>query len=333
MDQKSKKPTIYDLAQLTGISAGTVSAVLNGSWEKRRISAQTAAKVKRIADENGYAVNMQASALRKEKSGIIGMILPMYDNRFFSSIAQNFEQKARDMGCLPITICTHREPELEMEAVKAMLLYQAEFVVCTGSTDPDRLHDLCAKFGVPTFNLDLPGTKSASVISDNYEGALHLTRKLLTDVEGDCRMLFIGGHEADHNTKERIRGFVQAHVERHIQVEPDQIIACGYEAAKAKEVVEPLLGNDLAPYNAMFINSTISLEGVTEALSQSGVLNKRNIVIGCFDWDPLVAVFKPEIAMVRQDVETMLSELFRLIKGGGDFPSGTIEIPPILNIR
>ena len=37
-----KKITIYDLAELSGVSASAVSAILNGNWKKRRISAKLA---------------------------------------------------------------------------------------------------------------------------------------------------------------------------------------------------------------------------------------------------------------------------------------------------
>lgn len=54
-----KKITIYDLAELSGVSASAVSAILNGNWKKRRISAKLAEKVTRIAEEQGYAINRQ----------------------------------------------------------------------------------------------------------------------------------------------------------------------------------------------------------------------------------------------------------------------------------
>ncbi len=46
---------------------------------------------------------------------------PKYDNRYFGSIAERFEEMARERGLLPIITCTRRRPELEIEAVKAML--------------------------------------------------------------------------------------------------------------------------------------------------------------------------------------------------------------------
>ncbi|MFW8585562.1 LacI family DNA-binding transcriptional regulator [Rhizobium beringeri] len=207
--QADKKTTIYDLAELAGTSASAVSAVLNGNWKKRRISSQLAEKITRLAEEQGYAINMQASLLRREKSKIIGMIVPKYDNRYFGSIVETFETMARERGLFPIITCTRRDPELEVEAARTMLSYQVEWLVSTGATDPDRISDICGAAGVGSLNLDLPGTKAPSIISDNFTGARELTRRILVNSKrklGAARpLLFIGGRGSDHNTVERAR--------------------------------------------------------------------------------------------------------------------------------
>ncbi|MGO4841828.1 LacI family DNA-binding transcriptional regulator, partial [Rhizobiaceae sp. 2RAB30] len=108
---------------MAGTSASAVSSVLNGNWKKRRISSRLAEKITRLAEEQGYALNMQASLLRREKSHMIGMIVPKYDNRYFGSIVELFEDMARTRGLFPIITCTRRDPELEVEAARAMLSY------------------------------------------------------------------------------------------------------------------------------------------------------------------------------------------------------------------
>ena len=108
----SKKTTIYDLAALAQTSAATVSAVLNGTWRKRRITEKTAQRIQRIAEDQKYSVNRQASGLRSSRSGLIGMIIPMHDNRFFSSMSQTFEQLARERHLVPMVVSTLRDPKL-----------------------------------------------------------------------------------------------------------------------------------------------------------------------------------------------------------------------------
>ncbi len=327
-----KKPTIHDLALLAETSASTVSAVLNGSWEKRRISKRLADHVSQIAEEQGYALNMQARALRRARSGIIGMILPMYDNRYFSSIAETFEDMARARDLFPIVTCTRRDPRLELAAARSLLAYQVEYLICTGTTDPDRIARLCSKAGVPTLNLDLPGTLAPSVISDNFAGARALTLDILARARkagrGDQPLLFIGGRGSDHNTRERLRGFRAAHHEQGIEVDETAILTCGYAAHKAADALSRLVQSGHPLPLGMFVNSTISLEGVMRWIGRGEVSGLDQIKLGCFDWDPFAEMLGTDIVMIRQDVETMLTTLFSLIDSGAH-ALRKIEIPPI----
>lgn len=327
-----KKTTIYDLAELAGTSASAVSSVLNGSWKKRRISSQLADKIMRIADEQGYMLNMQASLLRRDKSKIIGMIVPKYDNRYFGSIAERFETMARARGLFPIITCTSRDAELEIEAARAMLSYQVGWLVATGATDPDKITDACMAAGVRSINLDLPGSKAPSVISDNFAGARELTRRILANCErklGNVSpLLFIGGRGSDHNTAERVRGFRQAHEDIGLAVDKRYIRTCGYAPEKAEKALQALYAAEGELPRGMFINSTISLEGVVHWVRKSGHCDQGAPLMGCFDWDPFVALLGDDIEMVRQDVPTMLNAVFDIIDQ--DASSDTrIEIPVI----
>lgn len=324
-----RRTTIYDLANLAGASPTAVSAVLNGSWKKRRISATLAEKITRLAEEHSYAVNIQASNLRRERSKLIGMILPKYDNRYFGSIAEKFEAMARERGLFPIITCTRRNPELEIQAAREMISHQVGCLVSTGATDPDRITELCADAGVRSLNLDLPGTLAPSVVSDNRSGAYDLTRRIFVAAGNrGAPLLFVGGRTNDHNTAERIEGFRQAHRDMGVRIDERLILTGGYAPERAAEGLTLLAArhHDLPP--ALFVNSTIALEGVVQWLKTSRYFGASSPHIGCFDWDPLAAVLTDNILMQRQDVQSMLVALFDLI----DNPPQTvtrIEVPTI----
>lgn len=139
MKKETKRTTIYDLATRLGASPSSVSAVLNGTWKKRRISAKLAERVMKLANEEGYAMNTQASLLRREKSNIVAMIVPKYDNRYFGDIAEKFEHRARELGLIPIVTCTQRDPELEFNAARELVSYQAECLIATARPTPTGL--------------------------------------------------------------------------------------------------------------------------------------------------------------------------------------------------
>lgn len=330
---QTKRTTIYDLAELAGTSASAVSAVLNGNWKKRRISAKLAEKITKLAEEQGYALNMQASVLRRERSKIIGMIVPKYDNRYFASIVEQFEMLARARGLFPIITCTQRDPALEVEAARAMLSYQVDCLIATGATDPDHIVDLCAAAGVRTINLDLPGTRAPSVISDNYGGALELTRRVLANCKREfgekSPLLFVGGRGSDHNTMERVRGFRDAHAEAGVMVDETLVMTCGYAPEKAENAMKQLAERKEPLPRGMFVNSTISLEGVMRWIRRSGRYADRVPQLGCFDWDPFVAMLGDHIEMVRQDVPKMLEAVFGIIDSGATDRT-VVQIPPIV---
>ncbi len=71
--------TITDLARIAGVSAGTVSRALAG---KSLVNAKTREKIEAIAREHGFRPNQMASGLRRQKTGVIGVVIPLgHDTR------------------------------------------------------------------------------------------------------------------------------------------------------------------------------------------------------------------------------------------------------------
>lgn len=324
----AKRPTIYMLAEIAGTSPSAVSAILNGTWKKRRISPRTAERVTQIAVEQRYSPNLQASMLRRERSHIVGMIVPKYDNRYFGAIAEQFEGLARARGLFPVITCTQRDAELELEAARELVSYRAECLVVTGATDPDRVADYCAAAGVRVINLDLPGSRAPSIVSDNFDGALRLTRMVVAGVARDFGsrqpLWFVGGRARDHNTAERIRGFRAAHEEAGLPVPDGQVIVPGYSPGA---VSAALARTSIPPEAGIFVNSTIAMEGVVHWLN--GTEKPNAYRLGCFDWDPFAALLPQSVGMAEQDVPAMLARLFETLDAA---PSGTptIEVPCIV---
>ncbi|MBS1301986.1 substrate-binding domain-containing protein [Loktanella sp. SALINAS62] len=316
-----RRTTIYDLATLADTSPSVVSAVMSGSWKKRRISEKTADRVFKVAEENGYSRNIQASVLRSARSNIVGMILPKYDNRYFGAIAEAFETRAREAGLFPVITCAQRDPDLEIAAARELVSYRVDAIIATGATDPDRITGICKDAGVKSFNLDLPGALAPSVLSDNEDGARTLTDILLDHCAATGRsgpLMFIGGRVADHNTAARIEGFRQAHRDRGLTEATDLILPCGYAPEKAYAA---LMSLKASTPQAIFVNSTITLEGVIRWLSETDRLMKGELPFVCFDWDPFGALLPGNLAMARQDVPKMMSVVFDLLSEEQNTPS------------
>jgi len=318
---KSGKTTIYDIARITGSSASTVSAALNGSWERRRIKKATALEIQRVAKEHGYTANLQARGLRQARSGLIGMVLPAHTNRYFSTLSNAFETEARARGLCPVIVSTLRDPEEERRTVETLISYAIDSLFVVGATAPDTITELCATVNIKVVNLDLPGTKAPSVITDDYLGSQLLTRAILKSTkssfgEGGGKVYFIGGSKSDYATAQRIKAFKDVMTEECGEVSDSQIFANSYDPNASTKDAETIFKiNDGLP-SGLFVNSTFAFEGILRYFSTLPIESFSNITVGCYDYDPFASFMHFPVIMVRQNVNEMMGEAFRVMENG-----------------
>lgn len=316
-DISKKKATIYDLSILSGSSPSTVSAVLNGSWQKRRIKEATAQLIQNLADKHGYTANLQARGLRSSRSGLVGLLLPVHDNRYFSSMAQSFEAQVRSRGQCPIVVSACRDPKEERQVVETLISYSIDELFIAGATDPDGVHEVCEKAGLKHVNIDLPGTLAPSIISDNYEGARMLTQAIIERAQEDGPLapedLYLFGGRDDHASRERIRGFRDMK-RALLGADPDACIQpTGYSPAMTARAFEAFYeGHGKLP-RTFFVNSSINLEGLMRFLAQHPHETFADIVVGCYDYDPFGSFLPFPVFMIRQDGEAMITKGFAIL--------------------
>lgn len=331
MTQLRRKATIYDIAQLSGASPSTVSAALSGAWKARRISEATVEAIRRIAGEQGYSTNMQARGLRQARSGLVGMVIPFHDNRFFSLMSQSFEAFARDRGLVPVIACSMRDASEELRILETLISYSVEYVFIAGAVAPDRLSALCQTAGLRHIFLDLPGPGAPSVISDNLHGSTMLTRKLLQEMPADRvdGLYFLGGDDSDHASAARIRAFKAVLAAAGHPARPDQLLTCGYAPSRAKREIAALCDRLGCLPAGLFVNSLTAFEGVLGHFVGLPPAAFDQSVIGCYDYDPFAAYLQFPVHMIRQDSHRMVEEAYRLLDDGNTDPT-VREVEPHL---
>jgi LacI family transcriptional regulator, fructose operon transcriptional repressor len=335
MLQNKRKATIYDVAERAAASASTVAAVLNGSWEKRRIAAATAERVLKAAHELGYRMNRQASGLRTSRSGMIAMIIPLHDNRYFSSLSQSFELFARERKLCPVVVSTLRDPAEEQRTVETLISHNMDLLLIAGATDPDAVAALCTAADIPHLNIDLPGSAAPSVISDNYWGAhalaMHLFGKAGSAAKEPGQAAFIGGLPSDFNTQERLRAFIEAS-QAATGDEPDSamIHVTGYDPEAGETAMRMILKRLGRLPRVLLVNSTIAFEGVFRCLQSLPLSAFDGSAIGCYDFDPFLEHLQFPVSMVRQDAQGIVAKAFELLDEGVGDSTGITMVKPKL---
>lgn len=109
---------------MAGVSPSTVSSILNGKEENRRISSSLAKKVLTIAKEAGYAPNQIAVSLRTGSSKIIGLLVEDISNIFYASVAGTIEDELKKYGYRVVYCSTKNDPSNCIELID--MLYQRQ---------------------------------------------------------------------------------------------------------------------------------------------------------------------------------------------------------------
>lgn len=120
-----KRATIKDVAALAGVSIATVSHVLN---ETKFVSSSNTEKVRRAVTELGYRPSGVASSLRRQESGVIGLVLPMQGQdssaAFFTRLAAGIEKTVASYGYRTIISNTEEDATREHDQLE---LFHGQF--------------------------------------------------------------------------------------------------------------------------------------------------------------------------------------------------------------
>ena len=318
----SQKSTIYDIARKAGASPSAVSAALNGSWKKRRLSPKTVDRIKQVARDEGYSVNLQARGLRMAQSGLAGMVLPDHENRYFAELSQSFAMEAHTRGLCPAIVHSGRDASEQLQSVESLIAFAVDLVIIAGASDPETLARVCREANVAHVFVDHPCPDAPSIVTDNLEGSALLTQRILGDmtpsssVDPTSWIYFLGGEPTLPASSERIQGFRAETEATSALFDEAQVIACGYDSARAEAELRGLrmkLGRLPA---GLFVNSIDCFEGVARFLTGIPENEIAGCVLGCFDYDPFGTLLRFPLHMVRQRADKIVGEAYRQLDAG-----------------
>lgn len=311
---ESARTSLKHIAEATGFSMTTVSAVLGGRADRLGIAGDTRARILAKAKELDYHPNLHAQSLRSRTTNLVGLMVPTLNNRFFSEMAETFERVARNDGKLPLITVTNYDRREEEESLKYYLSQDVQCVFNANPTGVDELNALCAASGTLQIFLDAHETGRPTVATDNHEASLVLSRVLLDSIaaEGrEGRVYFVGGMAHHEVTKLRLAGFRAALQERGIRWSSDLFLESLFNAESAYHRVE-LLFRSHGDVAGLFVNSLLPMDGLVRFFGERPELC-RPVHYGVFDYHPMMDLLVDlHIGAIRQSPELMMQRAWEL---------------------
>ena len=189
------KVTIYDIAREAGVSAATVTRVLNGSASVRE---ETRRKVQQVIDAHGYAPSSVAQDLGSGNTKTIGVILPSIRNPYYAALVSAADDEAHRNGYSLWLYQLQGGGEITSQVVESLIARRLSGAFFIGSFDdvdrPD-LRELLARLGkyMPIVAICPPRENLGFIcMHNNLDGAVRQAVRHLY-LLGHRRFAMIGG--------------------------------------------------------------------------------------------------------------------------------------------
>lgn len=291
--------TIKDIARRAGVTAATVSKVLN--HKDQFISERTREKIWALVKELNYTPNSLARSLIMRRSRVIGVVVPDIINAYFTELVRACDVAARERGYSTILCNSDSEPETERSHLSYLASHGADgFILAASDVIPDAKQLKTLNIPFVAMDREIPDLDClAARVDTDYEAGAYLSARHLIG-KGHKRIAFISGDPLALNTRIRRAGYDRAHREAGLPVDPQLIECGGFDHQFGLAAVRTLL--DRAQFTAVSCMTDVLAMGATAALRERGLRVPDDCAVMGFDNIYIAPLLAPQLSTIDRSI-------------------------------
>ncbi|MBO0190713.1 substrate-binding domain-containing protein [Vibrio parahaemolyticus] len=322
--KKSKTPTLYDVADLAGVSPSTVSRFLNRTSQ---VSEDKSHKIEQAITTLGYKPHFQIQQAKSRRSMTIGVLVQHPDSPYTSSILNDMEKVLMAQGYSLVLATGHWQNKLEMNALEYLMRCSVDgLIVVTGDLSEQLIRQTAESIPVIAVGYNIEGENIRSLSLDNCLGGYIATLHLLQ--LGHMNIAHIKGLDFHPDSKARFKGYKKALAELNIKPNPKLVMQGDFSAETGyKKTIE--LIESKTHFSAIFSANDQTAYGAIKALTDRGLRVSEDVSVIGFDDLPVSQYFTPALTTLRQPIEeigTLCAKSMLNLLSGERFEA---RLPPI----
>ena len=324
--------TIRDVARRAGVSATTVSHVLNAT---RKVDAVTAARVHAAVAELGFRPNALARSMRRGRTHTVGVVLPDIANPFFGDLGRWLEDALFEAGYSAIICNSDGDERKESRYLDVLLSKKVDGLLLIAASQPsDQLRHL-VDGGPPTVVVDreLPELPVSQVMVANHDGGRMAGRHLVELGHRDFGV--IAGPGGLGTSAKRLDGFRAALDDAGPRVRHTHVERGDFRAAGGRTAMEALLARRPLP-TAVFAENDLMALGAISAAHAAGLAIPADLSVVGFDGIAFGADVTPPLTTVAQPTAELAATAVRLLLDqlhDAGAPPRQVQLPVSLVVR
>lgn len=321
--------TIAVIAEQAGVSAPTVSKVINGRSD---VSAATRQRVETIIREHGYRTAGRSTRAQP----ILELIFHELESEWALEIVRGVERVAgqHHLAVVLSEMQGRRTPGRGW--IEGVLARRPTGVIAVFSDLSETLRTQLSARRIPFVVVDPTGEPlhdTPSVGATNWNGGLTATRHLLA--LGHRRIGVIGGPEWILCSRARLDGYRAAMDEAGVPIDPGLVSYGRFHVEEGIEKGRALLALPDRP-TAIFAGNDLQALGVYQAAREARLHIPEDLSVVGFDDLPVAQWVGPPLTTIRQpliDMATVAAEMVLSIARGEEPAQTRIELATELIIR
>ncbi|EHM01853.1 sugar-binding domain protein [Acetobacteraceae bacterium AT-5844] len=319
------RPRVADVARMAGVSAATVSRILNGSTN---FAEETRKRVQEAALELGFQPDPAARSLRRGQGDSIALLVGDIEQGVYAGLTRHMQSALEAMGLdLLVYDLAHNETRLRRFLERAAARRLRGIVLATTDTLPDDCLNLLKNLArqqvqVIALRQRMDHHGIVSVIQDE-RGAAHVATTALLE-KGHRSIAFLGRINGSRIGAERCEGYRDALRGAGLAVPSDLAWDAFYRYRAGYSAVQQSLEKNLR-YTAILAASDELALGAIAALQDAGLSVPQDVAVigfGDADWAPYqrpalttMSEHPAELAAIVRDIlEGNTRELLYTIK-------------------
>jgi LacI family transcriptional regulator len=316
---RQDKPTLVTVARQAGVSAPTVSKVVNGRDD---VAPETRARVLAALEKAGYQSPLQRRSAA-EAATVVEVVIDFLDSAYTVEVLNGILRFAAGADVEILVSVTGQAPSggisPEGRAQRMLDEGRAGMIVVTSAFSEAQLHAFRRR-QIPVVVIDPLNPPSADVVSvgaTNWAGGKAATEHLLE--LGHRRIAYIGGIEGSECNQARLHGYMAALMAQGVPVDPQNIVSGGkFRRDAGVSGLKALLELEQRP-TAVFAGSDSIALGVLSEAGRHGLRIPDDISLIGFDGTSQGQESVPALTSVAQPLEEMgraaLRSLLRQARG------------------
>ena len=295
------RTTIKDIAKYLNVSTTTVSRALN---DKSDISLTMRQKVLQVAIMLDYKPNSVAISLRKKSANkLIGVILPVVDHHFFSTILRGITTTGFHDDYLIMIGESNHDVTREKEILNQFNDHYVAGVIFIPSRHKSSKTnvDLLSRRNTPFILIDRTFEKfnGSYIQHDDFQGAYQATKHLIS--RGCTRIAMLRGDQECSVSEARHDGFKAAIGNHNLPYNQELIISCT-NASKEEgiEATRSLYSRSNPPDGIFCITDYLAV-GVIEYTKSKGIRIPEQLAIVGYSNSEISKSVTPKLTTVAQD--------------------------------